>query len=351
MLTALNNQAVAIEPPSISVIVPVYNNPKDLRECLAAIVAAPALNKEIIVVDDGSTDDTPSVATEYGVRLLRLAQNSGVSVARNFGARHAQGDILFFVDSDVVIPSGAVESVVRLFQQDSELAAMFGSYDTKPRARATVSRYRNLLHHYVHQTGSTEASTFWAGCGAVRRSAFEAVGGFDEVKYRYPSIEDIELGYRLRNAGGRIFLDKSLQATHLKRWTLNSVIRTDVTRRALPWARLILESTKAPDDLNLKLAQRLSGVLVMLACGLLVLSLLWPQLLLVAAAALLVVIALNRDLYRFFLRQGGLLFGLACIPLHFLYYFYSVLSYAYVLIEFRVNALGLLRHRSVGRLS
>ena len=83
-----------------------------------------------------------------------------------------------------------------------------------------VSQYRNLLHHFVHQEGNPEASTFWAGCGAVRRAAFDAVAGYDEARFRRPSIEDIELGYRLRRAGYRIRLDRDLQCTHLKRWRL-----------------------------------------------------------------------------------------------------------------------------------
>lgn len=335
----------SVDKLRLSVIVPVYNNSNDLRDCLTAIIAASGPDKEVIVVDDGSTDDTPQVAIDLGVRLLQLKINSGVAAARNFGARQATGDILLFVDADVVVPSDAIVSVLGQFQNDPGLAAMFGSYDTKPRAQSTVSRYRNLLHHFVHQTGRTDASTFWAGCGAVRRSVFEEFGGFDEKRYHHPSIEDIELGNRLHKAGHRIFLDKSLQATHLKKWTLSSVIRTDVTRRAIPWARLILESSKAPDDLNLKFGQRLSGVLVTLAFAFAVLGVLRTELVLVSIVFLAGVVVLNRDLYQFFRRQGGLRFGLACIPLHFLYYLYSVLSYAYVWIETRAKAAGLLSYR------
>ena len=78
-----------------------------------------------------------------------------------------------------------------------------------PRLQGVVSQYRNLLHHFVHQHGNSEASTFWAGCGAIRRSVFEEMGGFDEQRFPTPSIEDIELGYRLRQAGHRILLDKA----------------------------------------------------------------------------------------------------------------------------------------------
>jgi len=90
----------------VSIIVPVHNNPQDLRKCLSALTAPSDAESEVIVVDDASTDDTPAVAARMGVRVLRLAQNSGPAAARNHGARLAQGEILFFVDADVVVAPG-----------------------------------------------------------------------------------------------------------------------------------------------------------------------------------------------------------------------------------------------------
>jgi hypothetical protein len=139
----------------------------------------------------------------------------------------ADGTVLLFVDADVVVAPGTVSHVAAAFAGDAGLAACFGSYDDRPRAPGLVSRYRNLLHHFVHQDGNAEAATFWAGLGAVRRTIFLDVGGFDAARFPRPSIEDIELGYRLRRAGHRILLDKGLQGTHLKRWGLVSMIRTD----------------------------------------------------------------------------------------------------------------------------
>lgn len=321
----------------LSIIVPAYNNACELRECLAALGGVASPETELIVVDDASTDDTPSVAAGPGVRLLRLDRNSGPGAARNLGARHARGDVLLFVDADVVVVPEAVRRVVRLFQDHPDVAAVFGSYDTRPRATGLVSQYRNLVHHFVHQQGNSDASTFWAGCGAIRRSVFLAVGGFDEQRYPQSSIEDIELGYRLRRAGHRILLDKALQATHLKRWSLRSVIWTDITRRAIPWSRLILETRRAPDDLNLKRGQRLSGGLVGLACVLLPLTALRPELLAGAAAALAGVVVLNRDLFAFLARERGVRFAAACVPLHLLYYLYSGLSYLGVWIDWRLR--------------
>ena len=95
-----------------------------------------------------------------------------------------------------------------------------------------------------HQIARTDGFTFWGACGAIRTSAFHAVSGFDE-RYTAPSIEDIELGYRLRRAGMRIRVDPTLEVTHLKRWTAASLIRTDFVARALPWSELIF--ARGPD--------------------------------------------------------------------------------------------------------
>jgi len=290
----------------------------------------------MIVVDDGSTDDTLSVATGMGVAVLRLAKNSGPSAARNYGVRHTRGDIIFFVDSDVLVMPGAVNRVIKMFNDRPDVDAVFGSYDVQPRIKGVISQYRNLLHHFVHQKGNPDASTFWAGCGAVRRSAFNEINGFDE-KHFPRCIEDIELGYRLRQAGHRIFLDKGLHGTHLKRWTLRSMIRTDIFCRAVPWTRLILESKKAPHDLNLKGGQRLSVVLAGLAIFLLLLAPLRIELLELSAGALGGVIVLNKDLYTFFFRQRGLSFAIVCIPLHLLYYLYSGLTFLYVWLDFQLR--------------
>jgi len=323
----------------ISIIVPVYNNPQDLEDCLSALLNTSGPDSELIVVDDGSTDNTASVGERMGVKLLRLAENSGVAAARNYGASQARGEILFFVDADVVVARGTVERIVKVMQENQNLAAVFGSYDAQPRARGLVSQYRNLLHHFVHQNGNPEASTFWAGCGAIRRSVFQKIGGFDAKRFRHPSIEDIELGYRLRQSGYRILLDKSLQGTHLKRWTLWSMIRTDIQCRAIPWARLMLETDRTPNDLNIKTAQRVSGMLVMLSCLFFALGALKLEALGLAGLAMLGVVILNRELYGFFLRRRGLWFAGACIPLHFCYFLYSTFSYLFVWISFRLKAI------------
>ncbi len=334
------------DTPNISVIIPVYNGADYLNLCLQAVAASDYRSYECIVVDDGSTDDGRGIAAQFplSLRVVHLADGPrGPAYARNRGAEAACGAILFFLDADVVLSPGALRRVANLFQERSDVAAVFGSYDSRPAAAGMISRYRNLLHHFVHQDGNREASTFWAGCGAIRRSVFEEIGGFDDKRFSCPSIEDIELGYRLRQSGHRILLDKGLQGTHLKSWNLYSLIRTDISCRAMPWSRLILETKKLPNDLNLKLGQRVSFALIALACAFLALAAVRPKWLAVSAAALLGVIALNRKLYGFFFRQHGAFFAAACIPLHLLYYLYSGFSYLYVWLDFQLRRMATFR--------
>ncbi|HEV8725032.1 MAG TPA: glycosyltransferase [Candidatus Binatia bacterium] len=316
--------------PMITAIIPVHNASGFLEHCLESLATSDCPH-DCIVVNDGSTDTSEIIASRFPTRVLNLRGGPfGPAYARNRGAEVARGSILFFVDSDVVLAPGGLRLVAKVFQEHSDLAAVFGSYDAQPKASGVVSQYRNLLHHFVHQNGNSEASTFWAGCGAIRRSVFEEIGGFDETRFRRPSIEDIELGYRLRRAGHRILLDKSLQGTHLKQWTLLSFVRTDIVYRAIPWSRLILETKNLPNDLNLKWDQRASFALAAFALVFLALGMIHIQSLAIAAAGLLGVLVLNRRIYVFFFRQRGLFFALACVPLHILYYLYSGLSYLYV---------------------
>lgn len=259
----------APEPtPYLSVIVPVHNGAATLAQCLAAIMGSSYRDLECLVVDDSSTDASRAIAEQFGARVVPVEGGpAGPSHARNVGAAAARGEVLFFVDADVALASEALGRVATVFKTCPDVDALFGSYDASPAVLDFVSQYKNLFHHYFHQQGQEESSTFWSGCGAVRRAAFFAVGGFDAVRYGRPSIEDIDLGCRLRAAGYRIRLCKAVQATHLKRWTLAGMLKSDICDRAIPWTRLIHRMKQAPNDLNLQRSQRLSALL---ACALVV---------------------------------------------------------------------------------
>ncbi len=319
--------------PYLSVIVPVRNGTTVLPQSLSALLDSDLSKEhwELIVVDDGSTDETPTVAGQYTNLVIRLEGKAhGPSYARNRGVERAGGEIVVFVDADVCVHRSTLRSFVDLFRTMPEVSAAFGSYDDRPPASGLVSQYRNLFHHYVHHQNPGDAETFWAGCGAIRKQVFLDVGMYNEWHFSRPQVEDIELGQRLRGAGHRIVLRPDIQATHLKEWTLASVLRTDLTDRGVPWMRLLIRrgaATKA-HSLNLKKVEKANTMLVAMAVIALGVGLvLWEPLWLLAAAALLVpVVFNNRHLYAWFARKRGFWFLLGVIPLNLAYYVVNAIS-------------------------
>ena len=311
--------------PPLAVVIPVHDGGRDFERCLRGLRASSWSDFELVVVDDGSTDGSADLAASFGATVLRHPAPQGPAAARNAGAEAAQAPVVFFLDSDVVLHPDALQKAVARFDAEPELAALFGSYDDRPAGPGLVSRFRNLLHHYIHQQGefrddARPARTFWTGCGAIRRRVFRALGGFDPRRYRRPAIEDIELGYRLHAAGHRVVLVRDIQATHLKRWTLRRLVLTDIFQRGVPWTLLMLRSRVAETDLNVSRSQRACVA----ATGLGLLGLLaapWqPALLSLPLAGLAAIVTLNRDFYRFLARRQGRPFALASIPLHVVYF-------------------------------
>ena len=315
------------EQPFISIIVPAYNARAHLGRCLDKLLASPYPSFEIIVVDDGSTDDTVEMARAKGVTVLERTRQAGPGAARNEGALQAKGEILLFIDADVLVSGGTVALVAKRFKEDPAVDALFGSYDDNPSEENFLSQYKNLSHHYVHQQSGEEAVTFWAGCGGVRKEVFDRAAGFNQERYPRPSIEDIELGYRMKKMGCKILLDKALQVKHMKRWTLESLLRADILHRAVPWSMLMLETDQIVDDLNLQWRSKASACLAGLLFIVLGLALLRGEFVYVAALLSAILVALNLDFYRFMFRKRGLTFAVLSFFMHILYYFYSGLTF------------------------
>jgi GT2 family glycosyltransferase len=291
---------------TVSAIVPATNAPPTLAACLEAVRSADEAPDEVVVVEEGG----------------------GPADARNRGAARARGEILVFVDADVVPHRDAFARIRRAFESDSAPAALFGSYDDRPAAAGVVSAFRNLLHHHVHHDGAGTATTFWAGLGAVRRDAFEAVGGFDADRYLVPSIEDIDLGARLTAAGFRIELDPAVQGTHLKAWGLYSMVESDLWHRGVPWVQLLLRNGAGSAALNLGWRHRLSAAASVVA----VVSVLRGRMR-AAAVSLVALAALNRSFYELLAKRRGRVEAAAGVALHALHHVVGALSVPIGVIE------------------
>jgi len=311
---------------TVSIIIPVYNGGESFHRCMASIARIETVPNEVIVVANGDTDNSWQVAQQFGAMVIRLPDPIGPAKARNIGSAAATGDLLFFVDADVEVEPDAIAQIISLFQGDPNLAAAIGSYDDSPGESNFLSQYRNLFHHYTHQTACEEASTFWGACGVIRRDIFQQLQGFDE-RYRKPCVEDIELGYRIKRAGYQIRLCKTLQVKHLKRWDAFSIIKTDFFQRALPWTELIWRDRHLLNDLNLQTSSRVSVGLIYALFVALAASVWWVNALAVGLIIGLLLGILNRSVYCFFSGKRGLWFALQTIPWHWLYFAYSGLAF------------------------
>jgi GT2 family glycosyltransferase len=280
----------------ITAIVPATNRPTTLAICTNAIAAAGDPPEEMIVIDEPS--------------------ELGPAAARNLAASRANGDLLVFVDSDVAVHQDAFTRIRAHFDAEAGLTALFGSYDDEPAGPGLVSNFRNLLHHHVHQESGGPASTFWTGLGAVRRDAFESVGGFDG---RLQWLEDVDLGMRLCASGARIELDPEIQATHLKEWTLRSMLWTDFVGRGIPWTVLLFRYRATGNTLNLGWRHRLSAASCLVGCA--ALATRRPRLAAASAAAL---VGLNRSFYLLLLRKRGPRDALVGVGLHVLHHLTGV---------------------------
>ncbi len=325
------------DAPIVSVIIPAWvDSPVSvaiLERCLDSIVSDSLFRDfELLVVDDCSPEGPAiaRIASRVGGRLIRLERHSGPATARNAAARVAQGQLLVFMDADTSPHPDTIGRFVDRLRGNPSLDAVVGSYDRHPTAKGLVSRFRNLHHSFVHHHSKATATTFWTACGAVRKSTFDRLGGFDE-SYSRPSIEDVEFGLRLSSGGGVIELDRNIQVTHHKTWTTGSMFRTDLYCRAIPWTRL-LTRYPLPHDLNFRWRDRASCVLIALL----------PAALWIAAqqdvywigpAVLLAIAALNVQLLAYIAGVIGWWRALLCFPLLLMYLSTCVLGLAVGLCE------------------
>ncbi len=195
--------------PRVTFVIPVRNDAARLARCLASIRRNryPASRIEIIVVDNGSTDDSALVARRACARVLTIASAS-VSELRNAGAAGATGDLLAFVDADHVIDTGWIVSAVEALGPYAVGAA--GAQYRGPADGTWVQRAYDGLRR--RSTSRLDADWLPSGNLVVRRAIFRLVHGFDA---RLVSCEDVDFCQRVRAAGYRVVDDPALKSTHL----------------------------------------------------------------------------------------------------------------------------------------
>ena len=204
----------------VSIIIPMHNATDYIEKCLSGISRQSKKNIEIILVDDGSTDDTVQKAEKYGFRIVMLKNGGNPSKARNFGSKKASGNIFIFVDSDIVLKPDSIERIVSKFSRRGVISVS-GVYTKETPAAGFFSQLQNLILCYrLSKLPEIVTFTNSAFC-AIKRDAFETIHGYNEgMSY----FEDVEIGNRLTRNGYKLRIDSSLSVTHLKNFNHWSLI-------------------------------------------------------------------------------------------------------------------------------
>jgi len=301
--------------PRISVVVPAHNAAETLPACLAALAnqTCPAADYEVIVVDDGSTDDTASLARAAGVRVISQP-NAGPAAARNRGAAAARGGLLLFTDSDCAPTPGWIPALVAAFT-DLRVAGAKGTYLTHQ--RGIVPRFTQLEYQerYDRMAGAETIDFVDTYSAAYRRDVFLANRGFDTV-FPTASVEDQELSFRLAEKGYRLAFAAEAQVYHRH----NPTVRAYARRKFLIgyWKALLahwhpgrmVQDSHTPQMLKLQMGLA-AAVLVGLVVGSLVsllVGFLWlPGFVGVGTAALLFLFSAAPFLAKVWARDRGVL--------------------------------------------
>ncbi|GAA4094941.1 glycosyltransferase family 2 protein [Actinomadura miaoliensis] len=300
--------------PLVTVIVPNYNYAATLGRCLEAIQAQTYSPLEILVADDCSTDDSVAVAESMGVTVISTRRNAGQAVARNLGAAHARGEILFFVDSDLVIEPDAVANAVKILNADPKVGAICGIEDPVPLIRdKMIKEYRALQYHYWSLTPNGIVSFLFSAMFAIRADVFAEVGPFDP---RLRWSEEVEFGHRL-SRNYQIRLTADLRGRHDPDDSLRGLLRKLFHRGRV---RVPLYARKKEFAQGFETASRVwSSVAAFLAVPSVALPVVfgWPWAL---APVLLLAISVAADagMYRFVLAERGALFLAYYTAVHFL---------------------------------
>lgn len=207
--------------PLVSAIIPAYNARATLALCLEALFASETdIPYEVIVVDDGSKDDSAQIAAGFsGVRVISK-ENGGSASAKNHGAAHAEGDYFWFVDSDVVVFPDALQLLVETQRAQPDVDMVYGCYHTTPMNDAVVHHYKAMLDYAFYVPREYWDRVYYNGqsnngTDFYTRRSFEAIGGFNAA-IPGASVEREDCYLRFREAGFNSVVNPAIRTRHFQ---------------------------------------------------------------------------------------------------------------------------------------
>jgi O-antigen biosynthesis protein len=209
--------------PQISVIICTYNGTATLRPCLESLQRLRHTSFEVLLIDDGSTEDIASIAADFpAVRYIRQ-EHAGLSAARNLGMREACGEILAYTDDDCLADEDWLGHIAAGFDDPQWMACGGPNIPPAPRneAESIVAAAPGAPAHVMLNDAEAE---HLPGCNlTIRKAALEAIGGFREA-YRTAG-DDVDVCWRLREAGGRLRFMPGAMVWHHRRRSFSAYLR------------------------------------------------------------------------------------------------------------------------------
>ena len=283
-----------------------------IERCIHAIKNQQGIDTaklEIIVVDDASTDSSAAKSSALCDRFIRLPKNSGAAAARNIGAKNAQGSIIIFVDSDVILEPDALSTFMACFEKNREISATVGRYCEKPANQGWINIYHNAFTIYHHDLAPKEIDWFWGAFSAIKNETFIHTGGFDE-RFQGASGEDLALGKALFKKGYRIAYVPTARGAHAHDFNIFSMLRNDYLKAVIGMKMKLsqLLPRQAPGFVNLR--SIMTSFLLLMIPGLFLLNAATPIHFLAGIIFLifLTLMIINRDYYAYLSKMSDFKF-------------------------------------------
>jgi glycosyltransferase involved in cell wall biosynthesis len=299
----------------ISIVIPTYNASGFMPDLLDSIFKQSVEDMEVIIVDDCSSDDTVEIAGRYPVRLINLETNAGPAKARNIGVRAAKGDIIFFLDADVIVLNGTIMEVKAFFENNPEAKCIIGICSTEPLNKGFVPRYMAMFE-FIHliDTRESKVSVFAPRCGAIKKDFFEEIGGYNE-SYKGADVEDFELARRI-NRTDSIFLNKRMQVKH--QFANFRQASRNYFKRAVMWVHLFFREKRLDNAGPTSPSNGVAAICAFVSFFSLFFVPSVPAAKNVFALLIIIFLAANVKWWNFMRREAGILFAVKALFLNYI---------------------------------
>ncbi len=299
----------------ISIVIPTYNASRFMPNLMDSIFKQAVDDMEVIIVDDCSTDDTVEIAKTYATRVIQMEQNGGPAKARNRGVEEAKGDIIFFLDSDVLVLDGTVQEVKDYFENEHAANCVIGVCATEPLNNGFVPKYMAMFE-YIHLMDALgeNLSVFAPRCGAIKKELFQKVGGYDE-SYKGADVEDFELAQRI-NETDSIALNPKMLVRHQFVNNVEEAVK-NYFKRAVMWIHLFMKNKQFDNAGPTAPSNAIAAVCAFLSFGT---ALTWPLMNGAEYAFFLLMILFlffNIRWWNFMRKEEGFLFSAKALLLNY----------------------------------